>query len=85
VTGKRFMAHNGKDPGEREPLGVYWYEWQKTGEGPLVWTRHIVDYGTRAGGGIQMAAGDLDADGDVDFAAGGKSGLFLFRNLRKRP
>ena len=21
VTGKRFMAHNGKDPGEREPLG----------------------------------------------------------------
>ena len=25
VTGKRFMAHNGADPGEREPLGVYWY------------------------------------------------------------
>jgi hypothetical protein len=85
LTAKRYMAHNGRDPGEREPLGVYWYEWQKTGEGPLVWTRHIVDYGTRAGGGIQMAAGDLDADGDVDFAAGGKSGLFLFRNLRKRP
>ena len=20
------MAHNGHDPGEREPLGVYWYE-----------------------------------------------------------
>ena len=26
VTGKRFMAHNGSDPGEKEPLGVYWYE-----------------------------------------------------------
>ena len=26
LTGKRFMAHNGKDPGERESLGVYWYE-----------------------------------------------------------
>ena len=26
VTGKRFMAHNGTDPGEREPLGVYWFE-----------------------------------------------------------
>ena len=26
LTGKRFMAHNGHDPGEREPLGVYWYE-----------------------------------------------------------
>ncbi len=26
LTGKRFMAHNGHDPGEREPLGIYWYE-----------------------------------------------------------
>ena len=26
VTGKRYMAHNGHDPGEREPLGIYWYE-----------------------------------------------------------
>ena len=34
VTGKRFMAHNGSDPGEREPLGVYWYEyrsWRRAG------------------------------------------------------
>ena len=29
VTGKRFMAHNGSDPGEKEPLGVYWYEFRK--------------------------------------------------------
>ena len=33
VTGKRFMAHNGRDPGEREPLGVYWYESFKTPAG----------------------------------------------------
>jgi hypothetical protein len=24
LTGKRYMAHNGRDPGEREPLGLYW-------------------------------------------------------------
>jgi hypothetical protein len=30
VTGKRFMAHNGSDPGEKEPLGVYWYEYAQT-------------------------------------------------------
>ncbi len=29
VTGKRFMAHNGSDPGEKEPLGIYWYEFRK--------------------------------------------------------
>jgi hypothetical protein len=73
------MAHNGKDPGEREPLGIYWYEYRVEGK-QVVWTRHVIDYSTRAGGGMQMPAGDLDGDGDVDFAAPGKSGLFWFEN-----
>ncbi|MCU0248017.1 MAG: VCBS repeat-containing protein [Bryobacter sp.] len=86
LTGKRFMAHNGKDPGEREPLGVYWYEWMKTKDGKIEWVKHIVEYASRAGGGMQMPAADLDGDGDIDFAAPGKSGLFLFTNLTKgRP
>ena len=34
VTGKRFMAHNGRDPGEREPLGVYWYEYRSVAAPP---------------------------------------------------
>jgi hypothetical protein len=82
ITGKRFMAHNGKDPGEREPLGVYWYEYRKSVDGKSVeWIRHIVDYSTRAGGGMQIPVADLDGDGDPDFIAPGKSGLFLFENL----
>ncbi len=84
LTGKRYMAHNGKDPGEREPLGIYWYEYRKDEAGGIVWVRHVIDYSTRAGGGMQIAAADFDGDGAVDFAVGGKSGLFLFRNLRSR-
>jgi hypothetical protein len=84
LTGKRYMAHNGKDPGEREPLGIYWYEYVKSADGKRIeWVRHIIDYGTRAGGGMQLAAADFDGDGDMDFAAPGKSGLFLFENLMK--
>ncbi|MGB9605933.1 MAG: FG-GAP repeat domain-containing protein, partial [Bryobacteraceae bacterium] len=61
VTGKRYMAHNGKDPGEREPLGVYWYRWGLAPGGKRVdYTRHIVDYGGRAGGGMQICVADLD-------------------------
>src|SRR6266545_5557516 len=52
VTGKRFMAHNGRDPGEREPLGVYWYEYIKDGN-KIDWVKHVVDYGSRTGGGMQ--------------------------------
>jgi len=82
ITGKRYMAHNGKDPGEFEPLGVYWYEFRKAAGGAEVeWVRHAVDQGSRAGGGMQVAVADIDGDRDLDFAVGGKSGLFLFENL----
>jgi hypothetical protein len=85
VTGKRFMAHNGRDPGEREPLGVYWYERLKPESGqPVTWVKHIIDYGTRAGGGMQIPVVDLDGDGDADIVTAGKSGLFLFENLSAR-
>ncbi|MCS6953802.1 MAG: VCBS repeat-containing protein [Bryobacterales bacterium] len=84
ITGKRYMAHNGRDPGEREPLGVYWYEYRPT-EAGIQWIRHIVDYSTRTGGGMQIPVADLDGDGDPDFAVAGKSGLFVFENLSKAP
>ncbi|MCU1325317.1 MAG: repeat protein [Bryobacterales bacterium] len=85
VTGKRFMAHNGKDPGEREPLGVYWYEYlPPDAQGAVEWVKHVVDYGGRTGGGMQIPVGDVDGDGDIDFAVGGKSGLFLFENPTRK-
>jgi hypothetical protein len=82
VTGKRYMAHNGRDPGEREPLGIYWYEYRRV-NGRIEWARHVVDYSTRAGGGMQIPVADIDGDGDMDFATAGKSGLFLFVNKTK--
>ncbi|MDQ6705281.1 MAG: VCBS repeat-containing protein [Acidobacteriota bacterium] len=83
VTGKRFMAHNGRDPGEKEPLGVYWYEYLKPEGGKVEWVKHVLDYSTRTGGGMQIPVVDIDGDGDLDIAVAGKSGLFLFENLTK--
>lgn len=84
LTGKRYMAHNGQDPGEREPLGVYWYENTRDDNGQPVFVRHLIDYGTRAGGGMGITVADVNGDGRLDFATGGKSGLFLFKNLGAR-
>jgi hypothetical protein len=47
------------------------------------WIRHIIDYGGRMGGGMQIVVRDVDGDGDLDVISGGKSGLFLAENLTK--
>jgi hypothetical protein len=93
ITGKRYFAHNGNDPGEREPIGLYWYEYRKVpatpagphspGNGGVEWIRHIVDYGSRMGGGMQIVAADMNNDGTLDLVSGGKAGLFLAENLTK--
>ena len=76
LTGKRYFAHE-SDPGAYEPLGLYWYRWGENGQ----YTKHVIDYGSKAGGGIQTPIIDMDGDGDLDIVAPGKSGLFLFEQI----
>lgn len=82
VTGKRFMAHNGGDPGEFEPLGVYWYELER---GPQpVWKKHILSYNEGIGSALNLVVSDLDADGDPDIVVTGKwGGPVWFENMLK--
>ena len=79
VTGKRYRAHCGRDPGEDDPVGIYYFKW--TGEG---FAKQIIDYGPArqgTGTGIQFVVVDIDGDGRLDIVAPGKDGLYLFRNL----
>src|SRR5579885_1295710 len=80
VTGKRYMAHNGRAPGEREPLGLYWYEYFQSESGAVEWVKHVIDYGSRAGGGMQIAVVSFEPKKYPDIVASGKAGLFLFRS-----
>jgi hypothetical protein len=43
--------------------------------------KHVIDYRGRVGAGMPIGVADLDGDGDLDFALGSKTGLFLFENL----
>lgn len=79
VTGKRYRAHNGADPGSSDPLGVYYYE---INGGSFV--RNTVDYGPAgqaSGTGIYLWVEDINGNGWKDIIAPGKEGLYLFRNL----
>lgn len=81
ITGKRFQSRNVPAPGDNDPLGIYWYEFRQGPRNTVRWTRHTIDYGSKAGGGIQMALRDIDGDGHMDVVSGGKSGLYLARQL----
>jgi hypothetical protein len=78
VTGKRFRAHNGKDPGEKDPLGLYYFKWN--GES---FTKHVISYGPYGQGkgtGVIFAIADLRGTGRKDIIVGGKDGLAIFFN-----
>ncbi len=79
VTGNRYRAHCGTEPGETDIVGLYYFKWN--GES---WTKCVIDYGKagqHSGTGIFMHVVDIDRDGRLDIVAPGKEGLFLFRNL----
>jgi hypothetical protein len=83
VTGKRFMAHNGSDPDEYGPLGVYWYQLKR---GPKVtWNKYAITFAEGIGAGLNVPVLDLDGDGDLDVVVTGKwGGPVWFESKRAR-
>jgi hypothetical protein len=82
IAGKRFMAHNGHDPDESGPLGVYFYKLKRGA--PATWTKHVISYNAGIGSGMSLCAVDLDGDGDTDVVVTGKwGGPVWFENKRK--
>ncbi len=74
VTGKRYWAHHGKDPGEREPAVLYWFEY-KPGKTPT-WIKHEID--NDSGVGLHVTVEDLNKDGLPDIVTGNKKGVRIF-------
>lgn len=78
VTGKRYYAHNGEDPGAHEPSLLYWFEF-KPGVKPQ-WIPHLVD--DDSGVGLQVLVQDLNGDGLKDIIVCNKKGVFFFEAVK---
>jgi hypothetical protein len=78
VTGKRHRAHNGREAGEMDDLGIYYFKWN--GES---FSKQVIAYGPHgegAGCGIYFWLADLRGTGRLDLVAPGKDGLHVFYN-----
>ncbi len=78
VTGKRFFAHNGRDPGEYEPSVLYWFEY-KPGKQPS-WIPHQID--DDSGGGAHLVVTDINKDKLADVVVSNKKGVFVFEQIK---
>ncbi|MDH3583389.1 MAG: VCBS repeat-containing protein [Phycisphaerae bacterium] len=76
ITGKRVFAHNGRDPGGKEPPCLYYWTWNPDTK---QFARVTIDEG-RVGTGLQIRTADLNGDGRLDIAVAGKSGTYVLLN-----
>jgi len=75
VTGKRFFAHNGNDPGGNDEVVMYWYEVKRVkGQAPE-FIPHKIVAGKDTGVGTQFEIHDMNGDARPDIVLSNKKGV----------
>jgi hypothetical protein len=95
VTGKILFPHQGRDPGEFDPLFIFWYKIENG-----IFERHILTYNHlqwypeqtknpppngAIGMGRKFVIADLDGDGRADIIVASNSGLYVFYGRGTAP
>jgi hypothetical protein len=82
VTGKRYFAHQGNDPGGKDPAMLYWFELRRPQKGKVEFIMHVID--NDSGVGTQFEVIDLNGDGRHDIVTSNKKGVHVFLQRRQK-
>ncbi len=74
VTGKRWHAHFGKDPGNNQEPVVYWLRREKTEEG-VQFVPYLIH--NDSGVGVDVLVEDMNRDGRLDVVSASKRGVAI--------
>lgn len=77
VTGKRYFAHGGKDPGGKDAPVLFWFRTTRDDDGGVTFVPHRIH--DDSGVGVDITVGDIDGDGRLDVLTGNKKGCFVHR------
>jgi len=80
VTGKRYFAHNGRDPGGKDAAVMYWFELTRPSKGKVKFVAHKID--DDSGVGTQFDMADMNGDGLVDIVTSNKKGVYVHLQSR---
>ena len=82
ITGKRYWAHGGHDPGAQQLPVLYWFRTVRTASG-VVFEPHLID--SRTGVGTQLTVADVTGNGELDILIGNKLGTFALLKKKLKP
>jgi len=81
VTGTRWFAHGGADPGDHNAEN-YWFRLVRKSGGKVEFVPHRIDDGS--GVGTQIVTGDVDKNGLPDVIVGNKKGTFVLHHETRK-
>jgi len=76
VTGKRHYAHQGHDPGGKDPAMLFWFELRRPAKGKVEFILHEID--NDSGIGTQFEVRDINGDKKLDIITSNKRGVYVF-------
>jgi hypothetical protein len=75
VTGKRYFAHMGRDPGAQEPALLVWFQLRRPAGGGAEFVQRLID--GDSGIGTQFVVRDINGDGRPDVLVSNKKGVHV--------
>lgn len=75
ITGKRYFAHGGKDPGGKDAPVIYWFQTLRKSNGKVEFVPRLIH--NDSGVGTDVVTQDVNGDGRLDVVVGNKKGCFV--------